>query len=53
LSYSGIDEIPVSLIRKSHFTNLLAAENGVLLLLSPFKIPKEIGQASRLPAQII
>jgi hypothetical protein len=45
LSYSGIDEIPVSylmetekcqrvnLIRQSHLTNLLAAENGFMLLL--------------------
>jgi hypothetical protein len=45
LSYSGIDEIPVShlmqtdnfrkvtLIRQSHLTNRSAAENGFLLLL--------------------
>ncbi len=55
LSIPGIDEIPLShftetekflkftLIRQSHLTNLLAAENGFLILLwwYPFKIQKE------------
>jgi hypothetical protein len=55
LSYSRIDEIPVShltqtenclkvtLIRQSHLTNCLTAENGFMLLLwwCPFKIQKE------------
>jgi hypothetical protein len=67
LLYSGIDEIRVShltemeksrkvkLIRKAILQICKAAENDFLLLLwwCPFKIQKENGRASSLPAQTI
>jgi hypothetical protein len=67
LSYSGIDEIPVShltqtencwkvtLIRQSHLTNRKAAENGFCSSYDgvPLKFKKKNERASSLPALII
>jgi hypothetical protein len=67
LSYSVIDEIPVShlmetekcwivnLIRQSHLTNLLAADNafGSFCDGVPLKFKKKNRQASSIPAQTI